>query len=183
MVGSPHVHRALRTFTKYMRKVFAEITICSTSWKRRRPLSTLRLRNDAAALENIFSADYMFVNGSGGMVTKAQRLGDLKSGDVKYESVSIADQTVRTYGNMAVAIARVTVSATISGVSPYPASRSIVTGSDTFATMRARFSIASGRDNACPSPQPCAAATDQLPWRALLRRRLLPPERYRHPKH
>jgi uncharacterized protein (TIGR02246 family) len=68
-------------------------------------------RNDATALERIYADDYTFVNPFGAVLTKAQRLADLRSGDLKYQSVTPDEMTVRIYGNMAVAISRATVKA------------------------------------------------------------------------
>ena len=66
-------------------------------------------RNDAAALDRLYSDDWTFVNPSGAVMTKAQRLAALKSGELKYESISIDEANVRMYGNTAVATGRATV--------------------------------------------------------------------------
>jgi ketosteroid isomerase-like protein len=71
-------------------------------------LSAALGRNDAAALDRIYSDDYTFINDSGVLVTRAQRLAAVKSGDLKYESISFEDINVRMYGNSAVATFRVT---------------------------------------------------------------------------
>ncbi|HEY7914393.1 MAG TPA: nuclear transport factor 2 family protein [Blastocatellia bacterium] len=60
-------------------------------------------RNDAAALDRIYSDDYTFINESGEFTTKAPRLAAIKSGEMKYESLSFDDLKVRLYGNTAVA--------------------------------------------------------------------------------
>jgi uncharacterized protein (TIGR02246 family) len=66
-------------------------------------------RNDANALERIWSDDYTFVNPSGAVLTKAQRLAELRSGTLKYQSVTPDEMNVRTYGNTAVATSRATI--------------------------------------------------------------------------
>ncbi len=63
-------------------------------------------RNDTAALDRMYADDYTFVNSSGAVVTKAQRLAAIKSGDSKYESVSIDESNSRMYENTAVATVR-----------------------------------------------------------------------------
>jgi len=65
-------------------------------------------RNDAAALDRIYADDYTLVNESGVLTTKAPRLAAIKSGELKYESVSFEEVNIRLYGNTAVATFRVT---------------------------------------------------------------------------
>ena len=65
-------------------------------------------RNDIAALDRIYADDYMLVYESGVQTTKAQRLAAMKSGELKYESLSFDEVNVRMYGNTAVATYRVT---------------------------------------------------------------------------
>jgi uncharacterized protein (TIGR02246 family) len=72
-------------------------------------------RNDAAALDRIYSDDYTFINESGEFTTKAPRLAAIKSGEMKYESLSFEDMNVRLYGNTAVATYRATVKARSKG--------------------------------------------------------------------
>ena len=72
-------------------------------------------RNDAAALDRLYADDYTFVNESGVLTTKAPRLAAIKSGEMKYESVSFDDAKIRLYGNTAVATYRVNVKAQFKG--------------------------------------------------------------------
>ncbi|MDQ3687169.1 MAG: nuclear transport factor 2 family protein [Acidobacteriota bacterium] len=66
-------------------------------------------RNDTAALERMYADDWSFVNPNGVLVTKAQALANMKSGTLKYESLSIDERNVRIYGNTAVMTGRATV--------------------------------------------------------------------------
>ena len=63
-------------------------------------------RNDAAALDRIYADDYTLVNEAGVLTTKAPRLASIKSGELKFESVSFDELNVRLYGNTAVATYR-----------------------------------------------------------------------------
>ena len=63
-------------------------------------------RNDTAALDRIYADDYTLVNESGVLTTKAPRLASIKSGELKFESVSFDELSVRLYGNTAVATYR-----------------------------------------------------------------------------
>jgi len=63
-------------------------------------------RNDVAALDRIYADSYTLVNESGELTTKAPRLAAIKSGELKYESISFDEVNVRLYGNTAVATLR-----------------------------------------------------------------------------
>ena len=68
------------------------------------------LRRDNPALEQIWADDYFFVNASGEMLTKGQRLANLKSGATTLESINEEeDLKVRVHQNTAVATSRVTI--------------------------------------------------------------------------
>ena len=63
-------------------------------------------RNDVAALDRIYADNYTLVNESGELTTKAPRLAAIKSGELKYESISVDEVNIRLYGNTAVATLR-----------------------------------------------------------------------------
>ncbi len=63
-------------------------------------------RNAVAALDRIYADSYTLVNESGELTTKAPRLAAIKSGELKYESISFDEVNVRLYGNTAVATLR-----------------------------------------------------------------------------
>ena len=74
------------------------------------------LQRDAAALEQIWAADYTFTNGAGETHSKAQRLANLKSGATSLDSISQEeDMKVRVHGNVAVATGRITIKGQYSG--------------------------------------------------------------------
>lgn len=62
-------------------------------------------KNDTAALEKLYADDYTLVTQTGETATKAERIGAIKSGDLKFESVAFSEIKVRGYGDTAVAIA------------------------------------------------------------------------------
>jgi uncharacterized protein (TIGR02246 family) len=78
---------------------------------------TALTKRDAAALERIWADDYTFINATGAVLTKAQRLANLKSGSTTLDSINEeGDIKVRVYGgDMAVAISRVTIKGQYSG--------------------------------------------------------------------
>src|SRR6266576_6408115 len=72
---------------------------------------TALMKGDTAALERIWADDYTFINASGAVVTKAERLANLKSGATNLGTIeSDPDIKIRVYGgDVAVAINRVTL--------------------------------------------------------------------------
>ncbi|PYI65444.1 MAG: hypothetical protein DMF07_05095 [Verrucomicrobia bacterium] len=68
------------------------------------------LQRDVPTLEKIWADDYIFVNASGEVLTKAQRLANAKSGATTLDSINEEENiTVRIYQNSAVATSRVTI--------------------------------------------------------------------------
>ena len=60
------------------------------------------LRRDIPALEQMWADDYFFVNAAGEMLTKAQRLANLKSGATTLESINEEEELkVRIHQNTA----------------------------------------------------------------------------------
>ena len=49
---------------------------------------TALTKRDAATLEKVWGDDYTFVNGKGAVLTKAQRLENLKSGSTAFDSIN-----------------------------------------------------------------------------------------------
>ena len=71
---------------------------------------TALLQRDIPTLEKIWADDYVFVNASGKVLTKAQRLANVKSGATTLDSINEEENiTVRVYQNSAVATSRVTI--------------------------------------------------------------------------
>jgi len=59
--------------------------------------------NDAAELDRIWADSYTFVGINGVLANKAERLAAIKSGKLRYKSISISDVKIQMYGNAAVA--------------------------------------------------------------------------------
>jgi ketosteroid isomerase-like protein len=74
------------------------------------------LQRDLPTLEKIWADDYVFVNASGQVMTKPERLANLKSGSTTLDSIKEEEKlTVRVYQNSAVATSRVTIRGQYSG--------------------------------------------------------------------
>jgi ketosteroid isomerase-like protein len=74
-------------------------------------------KRDTAALERIWADDYTFINATGAVLTKAERLANAKSGATKLETITpVGDQKIRFYGgDVAVVIERFTLKGQYSG--------------------------------------------------------------------
>ena len=84
------------------------------------------LKRDVAALERIWADDYTFINASGKLLSKAERLANLKSGATALETIkSEGEPVVRVYGDAAVAVSRVTLAGRYSGRATSGAFRSM----------------------------------------------------------
>jgi ketosteroid isomerase-like protein len=71
---------------------------------------TALLKRDASALEKIWADDYVFVTAAGDVLTKAQRVENIKSGATTLDSINEEENIiVRVYQNSAVATSRVTI--------------------------------------------------------------------------
>ena len=77
---------------------------------------TAILQRDIATLEKIWADDYVFVNAAGDVLTKTERLANIKSGATTLDSINEEENvTVRVYQNSAVATSRVTLKGKYSG--------------------------------------------------------------------
>jgi ketosteroid isomerase-like protein len=69
-------------------------------------------KKDTAALDKIWADDYHFINPHGDLVTKAQRLENVKSGATSFEDIQPQREQLSVKGNIAVDIGRVTLKGT-----------------------------------------------------------------------
>lgn len=65
-------------------------------------------KNDVAGLDRVWADGYIFIGANGSVATKAQRFAQLKSGEVKYESVSFDEVDVHLFGDTAIVVFTVT---------------------------------------------------------------------------
>ena len=64
--------------------------------------SVANVHKDVAALERIMADDYIGIEAVGVVQTKAQEIGDIKTGDVVVEAEEPTEMKVRLYGDVAV---------------------------------------------------------------------------------
>jgi len=69
------------------------------------------IEGDTETLDRILAEDFIFTDPEGRLLTKAEWLADLKSGELNFESIHLDNLQVRMYGDAAVANGRVTVKA------------------------------------------------------------------------
>ena len=73
------------------------------------------LSKDIATLDRIWADDLSFINHRGQLLTKAQRLENVRSGATSFKSIELTEQVVRPYGDAAVTTGVVTVEGQYSG--------------------------------------------------------------------
>ena len=73
------------------------------------------IKSDASWLEKNTTDDYVSIGGSGMVLSKSEAIQMRKSGEVKYESIDVSEQKVRTYGNTALMNAMANVKGTVKG--------------------------------------------------------------------
>ncbi|HSE83860.1 MAG TPA: nuclear transport factor 2 family protein [Thermodesulfobacteriota bacterium] len=75
------------------------------------------MRRDVAALDRIWSDDYLFTNADGVLLTKAQRIANVKSGATGFESIKSNEDEfkLRVYGDVVVVNSHVTLKGQYSG--------------------------------------------------------------------
>jgi hypothetical protein len=73
------------------------------------------LKADVAALDRLLADDLDYCSYLGTCQTKAQYIGDVKSGVLKYQSIESTTDSVKLFADTAVALGRVAVQATRNG--------------------------------------------------------------------
>ena len=73
------------------------------------------LKKDAAALDRIWADDLSFVNLRGQLLSKKDRLDNIKTGATELKSANVTEKKVRMYGNTAVATLVVNIEGQYSG--------------------------------------------------------------------
>jgi len=71
--------------------------------------------NNTDELDRIYADRFTFVRDDGKRLTKSERLADIKSGNVKFQSINIRVADLKMYGDIAVAFMDVITKATIAG--------------------------------------------------------------------
>ena len=87
-------------------------------------LARLMSKNDAQGLGVHLSDDWTFTSANGNVLAKAEFLASIKSGELKFESLTFADTKVRFYESTAVVSASSTVKAVFKGVDVHDPQRS-----------------------------------------------------------
>src|ERR1700733_6769188 len=72
-------------------------------------------KHDVEALDEIWSTDYTFVNPRGELLSKAQRIANIKSGTTEFQTMSPQKDRLHVHGNFAVEVGRIVVEGEYSG--------------------------------------------------------------------
>lgn len=81
-------------------------------------------QGDASRLESLLTGDFLIVDVMrGGTAGRAEFLGPLASGDLKFERVELVERAVRHYGDVAVVVGRTAMTGAFAGQQFTAASR------------------------------------------------------------
>jgi ketosteroid isomerase-like protein len=72
-------------------------------------------KRDVAALDKIWTPDYTFVNPRGELLSKAERLANIKSGATEFQTMSPQKERLLVHGDFAAEIGRIVVQGEYSG--------------------------------------------------------------------
>jgi len=72
-------------------------------------------KRDVEALDEIWTADYTFVNPRGELLGKAQRMANIKSGTTEFQTMNPQKERLHVQGNFAVEVGRIVVEGEYSG--------------------------------------------------------------------
>jgi ketosteroid isomerase-like protein len=72
-------------------------------------------KRDVETLDEIWTADYTFVNPRGELLSKAQRIANMKSGTTELHTMSPQKERLHVRGNFAVEVGRIVVEGEYSG--------------------------------------------------------------------
>ncbi len=72
-------------------------------------------KRDVAALDDIWADDYTFINPHGDLLTKKQRLENIKSGTTAVEATARQSEAVHVYGDTVLTASRITLKGQYSG--------------------------------------------------------------------
>ena len=72
-------------------------------------------KRDFATLDKIWAADYTFINPQGEVVTKAQRMSNLKSKATEFKAINTHQEKLHVHGDVVIDIGRATLQGAYSG--------------------------------------------------------------------
>jgi ketosteroid isomerase-like protein len=67
------------------------------------------LKHNVQAMDQLLADDYISITSNGTLQSKAQTLGDLKAGTLRFKSIGFSDRKVRFYGQTALVTSRAEV--------------------------------------------------------------------------
>jgi ketosteroid isomerase-like protein len=73
------------------------------------------MNKDLATLDRIWADDLTFINLRGELLSKQNRMDNIRSGATAFKSIQLSDKRIRVYGQVAVATFRVDLEAQYSG--------------------------------------------------------------------
>ncbi len=80
--------------------------------KRFREYADALTKRDLTTLDQIWTDDYVFINPQGELVTKSQRLSNLKAGATEFQAIRPKSEKTEVHGNVALDVGTVTLEGT-----------------------------------------------------------------------
>ena len=80
-----------------------------SSWKQ------AMIGRDNAIFEKLYGADLFYTHSNGKLETKAEAIDAVINGKIRFESIDIADNSIRSYGNTAVSKCKITMNLNTEG--------------------------------------------------------------------
>jgi hypothetical protein len=90
-------------------KTEKELVNCMSSWKR------AMVGRNQAIFRRLYGADLVYTHSNGKHETKAEAIDAVINGKIRFESIDIADNSVRSYGDTAVSNCRITMNLNAEG--------------------------------------------------------------------
>jgi uncharacterized protein (TIGR02246 family) len=78
-------------------------------------IRTQVVKGDTSGLQQYMTEDSVVIGADGTMTDKNESIQNIKSGNIKYESINVKEERVRTYGNTAIFNGLATVKLTVGG--------------------------------------------------------------------
>jgi len=75
-------------------------------------------KGDTGWMEKHFADDFTAIHSNGKLVTKAQEIDNVKTGNIKWATVDVHDRKIRAFGDTAVVVALASSTGTVGG-NPY----------------------------------------------------------------
>jgi len=112
-LGNRKTHHSMKMQTPWILAIgFVSLLCLTTPHKAAGQTTAINENNSSVKLEQIWSDDYVFINPRGELVTKSQRLSNLKTGVTEFQAIRPKSERTEVHGNVALDVGTVTLEGT-----------------------------------------------------------------------